>query len=353
MRKLNHYISLTLLRTIFIVCLFFIGLAIFLALVNESRDIGKGEYDLFAAVRYVMLSIPNQLYQLFPSAGLLGSLLGLGLLAHHGELIGMRACGVSTAQLSKIVLRIAIILTIFVTLLAEWINPQALHLAQTEKTLAKSSGQALATAHGLWIRDQDYFIHIKTVSTPKQLESVSIYQLDADFRLKSATFAQSAHYHNGVWQLQQVARSIITPQRVYVSHLPTEILHVSLDPTILKVATVEPEEMSLFKLYLYIKYLEKNKLSNESYEYVFWSRVMQPLVTIVMTMLAIPFIFGPLRQVSLGLRIVAGVCIGFAFHLMHSFLGPFAVVYAIPPVLASIVPIVLGISLGVFFSRKI
>ena len=52
---------------------------------------------------YVLLLLPRFSYELFPVAVLLGSLIGLGGLASHSELIAMRAAGVS---LSRIVLAV-------------------------------------------------------------------------------------------------------------------------------------------------------------------------------------------------------------------------------------------------------
>ncbi len=49
----------------------------------------------------------------------------------------------------------------------------------------------------------------------------------------------------------------------------------------------------------------------------FWQRLAQPFTTLVMMMLAIPFIFGPLRSSTMGLRFIAGALMGFGFHMIN------------------------------------
>lgn len=51
--------------------------------------------------------------------------------------------------------------------------------------------------------------------------------------------------------------------------------------------------------------------SNGSYWLAFWTKVLQPLVTAALVLMAISFIFGPLRSATLGQRVFTGVLVGF------------------------------------------
>ena len=68
----------------------------------------------------------------------------------------------------------------------------------------------------------------------------------------------------------------------------------------------------------------------------FWSRLFQPLMTLIMVFIAIPFIFGPLRSVSIGLRLLSGITVGLIFYIMNQFVASFGLAYQIQPVIASI-----------------
>jgi len=82
-------------------------------------------------------------------------------------------------------------------------------------------------------------------------------------------------------------------------------------------------------------------------EFDFWQRLFQPLATLVMICLAVPFIFGPLRTGTMGLRILSGVIVGFGFYILNQFFGPFSMVYQFPPLLAAGLPTLLFATLGV------
>ena len=62
--------------------------------------------------------------------------------------------------------------------------------------------------------------------------------------------------------------------------------------------------------------------------------------------------FGPLRDGSLGLRIVAGVMTGVLFRLSQDLLGPASLVYGFPPVYAAATPVALCLALGLLLLRR-
>ena len=101
------------------------------------------------------------------------------------------------------------------------------------------------------------------------------------------------------------------------------------------------EQESVIRLYHTIHYRYESGLQTGQYVFAFWQRVIQPLTTDIMICLGVPFIFGLLRQANMGLRILTGVIIGFAFYMLNQFFGPFAMVYQIPPVIAALMPTVL------------
>jgi 2,3-bisphosphoglycerate-independent phosphoglycerate mutase len=85
MKLLTRYIAKTVITTTLLVFGILVGLDFVLEFLNEFNSIGKGEYGVMQALLQVILVIPNDLYRLFPIIGLLGSLLGLGMLATHSE----------------------------------------------------------------------------------------------------------------------------------------------------------------------------------------------------------------------------------------------------------------------------
>lgn len=53
-----------------------------------------------------------------------------------------------------------------------------------------------------------------------------------------------------------------------------------------------------------------------------WSKIFQPLSVAVMMLMALSFIFGPLRSVPMGVRVVTGISFGFIFYVLDQIFGP-------------------------------
>jgi lipopolysaccharide export system permease protein len=119
MKILQGYINRTLSHTIGLVILLFMGIDVFILLAGQLHDYSAGNYGVLQAFIFVALSLPVQLYHLFPMAAFIGVLLGMGLLDSHSEILVMRAAGVSSQQLLMMVLRTGFILMLIATLIGE------------------------------------------------------------------------------------------------------------------------------------------------------------------------------------------------------------------------------------------
>lgn len=352
MKLLNRYIVQTLMSMTFIVAVAIMGLDFFIQLLGEFSEFGKGNYHLINGIGYVLLNMPSDFYQLFPMMGLIGSMLGLGLLAGHSELIIMRTSGMSMLQLIKAVMYAILIMVAISTVLGEWIGPLASHQAIVNKSIDKSGGQGIATQQGVWLRDQNNFIHIEEVTTPTQILGITQYAFNQQRQLSTVSFAASGQYQQNQWNMQDVTQSVIGSD-IKAIHMAHAIWTMQLNPLILKLATVDPTDMTLPKLYRYNSYRKANALEYAHSALIFWQRIAQPLATMVMMLLAIPFIFGPLRTVTMGLRLVAGIVVGFSFFLFNQFFGPLSLVYNLPPLLAALIPTTLFGGFGLWLLLKI
>ena len=354
MKILHKYIGWTVIKLTLLVLLVILGVDFFITLVSELSSIGQGNYGLVQALQYSLLSLPSNLYALFPTVGLLGSLLGLGLLAASSELVVMRTAGVSVFSIVFAVLKAALLLIVVVTLIGELVAPAAQQLADREKLLAESGGQAAETTQGLWFKSGNDFINVSRVTNKLVLVGVRQYEFDDQHRLVSTLTAKKALQENGRWWLYNVQQSRINAddsiQAFTYSKLPWR---VTINARILGVSMDNASEMNLVRLYHYITYQHRNGLSASNYSLAFWQRMLQPLATLIMIFLAIPFIFGPLRSVTMGVRIVTGAMIGLIFYLLNQFFGPVSLVYQIPPVVGASLPIILFAILALLSVRRV
>jgi lipopolysaccharide export system permease protein len=348
MNILNKYIGRHILGSIVMVFLLLLGIESFLELASELKDVGKGNFNFLQALMNVPFKLPTDMYELFPMAALIGSLMGLGRLANQSELIVMMAAGLSHWQIIRALLQAALVLLLLVSILGEGLAPKAEQYAKHSKAVALSGGQTLTTEAGVWFRDGLNFIFVRDILKNNQLVDITRYKFNANYQLALVSHAQIGFYREGDWYFQGVTQSDLGGQQIVGQFFPVQKWEITVDKRLMGIMKTYPKQMSLPKLYSYIRYRNKNDLGASLYEFAFWKRVTQPLATLVMIFLAAPFIFGPLRTVSMGLRIVTGVIVGFSFYILNQFLGPMSQVYQIPAVMAALVPTLAFALFGTF-----
>lgn len=349
MKILHRYIAKTILSASAVVIFAVLGLTFFFGLLGELRDIGTGDYGVTQAIIHVILKLPHDLYQFIPMLVLLGGVLGLGLLSANHELVVMRTSGVSMQKIIGAVLSAAIILIVIATLVGEGIAPRAISMADKQKNSAENEGQAVATASGVWVHEGNNFIHIDRVIGRHHLEGVKRYEFDAQHHLLNAYYAKELDLQNGKWLLHDLVKTSFKEDQTVSTVIPSGVWDFELNPHLVSVGMVEPEELSLAKLATYSDQLIKNGSQASRFQIEFWKRVFQPLTTLVMILLAIPFVFGAPRSVTMGWRILFGVITGFVFYILNSFLGQFSIVYQVSPMLAAIMPTLLFAGGGYLF----
>lgn len=352
MKIIDRYLGRTIISTTLSVLGILLVLFSLIKLIAETRDIGYGHYTLGSAFYYVLLTLPSQFYSFFPVAILLGTILGLSVLAKHSELMILHSNGVSLYQMAWSLIKATLLMVFLTILIGEGLAPRAARLAENHKAFLTTQGQTLMTQQGaVWIRDGHNYLYIQSILDPTHLNKVSRYRFDDNNNLLEASFAKQVNYEGNVWNAYEIAKSIISLNKIQTQHSVHEIWSFSFSPKLLNISIIKPEEMSLRQLNDYIRYRRKNLLNISQYSLAFWQRVLQPAAIWVMLCLAIPFTFKHLRTLATSLRTIAGVAVGFGFYLLNDFFGPFAIVYQWPPFLAALLPILIFMFIAIILMR--
>lgn len=353
MKIVDRHIGLVIIYATLMVLLVLLGMQIFIGFIAQMGSIGSGNYDVFSALLYVIETLPKEVYSFFPMVGLLGSLLGLGYLASNSELIVLRASGMSLWQITWSVLKAAIFLLIIMTIIGEFLAPYSNSFAINQKAIAESGGAIIKTIRGLWMRRRNDFIHINEVQPGKHLKGISQYIIGDDHHLQQASYASDATYQNDTWVLNNIEQTNFNGNQVSTQKISQQPWSIKIDPDLLHFSMVDPNAISLVHLQQLLHFQRIHGLEEGNYALVFWQRIFQPLATLVMIFLAIPFIFGPLRSSAMGSRILIGIVVGFVFYLLNQFFGPFSVVYQIPPVIGALAPILLFCIIAFYLLRRV
>lgn len=309
-------------------------------------------YNAWQALLYVMWGAPRYLYEILPIAALIGAVLGLGTLASNSELVIMRSIGISLWRIVGWVIRSALILVILSFALSEWVIPYTNEQAKSVKD--HRSVSALGEVNGYWTREGQRFIYIDYANAQGQLKHVQVVDFDEGYHLKGVlNAAQGQFVKDGDWNLERVSQVDILPQGnatlVNAAQLP---LSLALQPKYVHMVTIDPEDLSPSQLISFMSYMQEYSQVPKTYKLAFWQKVASPFALIALVVIACSFIFGPLRQQSMGFRLVIALFIGLSFFYLQDFLGYASLVYSPSPAWFVFVPIILMMLVGGYLLRR-
>jgi len=350
-RKIDRYVMSTVGAAIFLVMLVVLSLDLIFAFIAELEDT-RNDYQTFEALLYVLLTLPRRIYEYLPLGAFMGCLVGLGTMASSSELTVIRAAGVSVKRIVWSAMKPALLVVLLGVVIGEYVAPPSERLAQSQKAVALGAGGNVASASGIWHREGDTFIHLNAVQPNGVLHGVSLFRFNDERWLVSASFAERGIYLGDHWQLQNMTTTKLSETETSREKKGSVRWESGLSPEVLSVLIVDAEDLSIQGLYTYASYLDEQGLNAANYWLAFWKKVLMPLGTAVMVIVAISFVFGPLRSVTMGFRVFTGLIVGLLFKYMQDLLGPMSVVFGFNPAIAILLPIAISAVAGALLMRR-
>ena len=317
MNTLDRYLY----RTVLLYSLMAMGVlltlgALFL-FISQQGDIGVGSYSASEAFLFTLLNLPQQAFELLPIGALIGALMGLGNLAAGSELVVTRASGVSVWRIAWPVGLAGLTMGLVMYGLGEYAAPPLAQFAKREKTTDKLADVSFAGSSSAWVKDGNRILRVQTGEADRAFGGVSVFELDGPNKLRFIERAARISVADpGNWSLHDVTTSTFSKDRVVGETSAQTSMHSSVDPEFLGLAATDPQLLTLHGLASYIDHLKRNSLETKVYEIGYWSRIARLFAVTVVTLLALPFVFGPLRTTGAGTRTVIGVLLGVVFFLI-------------------------------------
>lgn len=334
-----------------------LALAVLLALtavvgfVEELDSVGRGSYGIGEATEFVLLTLPRHAFVLFPLAAVIGALVGLGGLAASSELAVVRASGVSVARIVGSVLKGGLALVVVAVLIGEVVAPYCERFAEARRATA------LEVSHGrgggYWIRQGDRFVNAVRVRPDGDVEDMYIYEIDSEGALRTVTHARHARYREAAWTLESVRRSDVSTGGVVTRFAPRVEWATSFGPDLVRLASTRLESLSGRALVRYIDYLRDNRLETATYELALWTKIVYPLATGVMIVLAVPLVLGRLGGTGIGNRILVGCLIAVSFHVVNEISGKIGLVYGLSPPASAFAPTLMFLAVGAWLLSRV
>lgn len=351
MHKIDGYVMRTVGGAMFLVMVVVLSLDVIFAFIAELEDT-RNDYTTLQALWYVFLTLPRRIYDYLPLGAFMGCLVGLGAMASSSELTVIRAAGVSLKRIVWSAMKPALVVVMVGVAIGEYVAPHSERIAQSQKAVALGAGSNVASAEGVWHREGNTFMHLNAVQPNGVLHGVSLFQFDDQRQLQVASFARRAIYQGDHWLLEEVTSTTIEDDRTVRDQSARLRWDTGLSPDVLSVLIVKPENLSMTGLFTYASYLGEQGLSAAPYWLAFWKKALMPLGTAVMVLVAMSFVFGPLRSVTMGFRVFTGLLVGLLFKYMQDLLGPMSMVYGFNPMIAVLAPIIINGIVGAVLMRR-
>jgi len=355
------YVGKILFGTVLLSWAVLLGLDTVLAVVSEMSDVGKGDYTFAKAVVDILLTVPYRAYNLFPTAAVIGTLMGLGQLAASSELTALRALGLSRRRLGLAVAIALSVLTALMVLNGETLSPWGQRRADALKASAKTRDMIVAQYSGLWAREGNTFLNAQTGQDRTrgrehwlELRDVRLYEFDDAGRLESIAHAGTAEHRPGGWLLHNVTRTYFDERSVTQTDVMEERWNSKLDDTALSASVTRPGALPSSDLRSGIEYRKRNGLEASEFEENYWGRWFYPLNVLALCLAAVPFAFGSLRSGGLGKRLFIGIVFALGFWLLQTQFVKLAGVYKFDYRIAYLIPpaVMLAVSAALFRRRS-
>lgn len=355
MRILRRYVARQVFAAtalVFASLLFLFG---FFDFIQELSDVGRGNYRVPLAALYVALSLPGRAYEILPVAALIGTLFALSQLVVNSEYTVMRVSGMSMRNMAVSLARIGITLSVLTFLLGEVVAPLTERAAQGLRLKATTSSVvAQAFRSGLWVKDANKFVNVSRIMPETVIHDVHVYEFDDRFRLHTISHAARGEYQrDDLWILHDVVQTRFDGSTTSVNEIAQWEWHSVLNPSILNVLMVVPEQMSLWDLYAYLEHLRSNRQETARYEIALWQKIIYPFAVLVMMVLALPFANFEVRSGGVGARIFTGIMLGLGFHLANRLFGHLGLLNAWPPLFSAITPMLGFLAAAIWMMHKV
>jgi LPS export ABC transporter permease LptG/LPS export ABC transporter permease LptF len=346
---LDRYVVVSYLRAFALAFVALIGLFYIAAFLDHSDKVFKGQATWLTLVTYFVYQTPEYVYYVIPLSVLLATLVTIGLLTKNSEIIVMKACGISLYRVALPLLLCALAAgaTLFAleqSILGPWTR-RAYAIRHVMRGLPPQTFDVLERQ---WLAGTNGDIYHYAYFDPRkqQLAQLSIYQFEGQMsRLERRVFAERAMFlrsrnpaQPGEWHAEQGW------VREFASNGDTERFssfaesRLAMEPaSYFETQQPEPKYMSYSQLKAYVARLRSSGFDVGEQEVALARKISFPFVTLIMTLLAVPFAVTTGRRGAM-YGIGAGIVLAIAYWVAISVFGALGSGGLVAPSLAAWAP---------------
>ena len=208
-KVINKYIIFGFLKIVFNVVLVFLCLGVILNLFEEIEFFKDLNEDIFLPFILTLMYVPNLLIQLLPFIIFISSMWYLISIKSNTDLISLKIFGYSNL---RVITLLSITSLFFGLIVLFTVNPLTSSMVKYyEKTKAKYAKDidhlVTINKNGVWIKEgekNNFRIISATKLVDENLYNITIYEIDAQYKIKTRIEAEKADISNNIWVLDRV-----------------------------------------------------------------------------------------------------------------------------------------------------
>jgi LPS export ABC transporter permease LptF/LPS export ABC transporter permease LptG len=349
-----------------------VGIFYISTLIDLADKLFGGVAPLGLLLRYFYFATPQFVYFIIPLAALLATLVTIGLLTKNSELIVMRACGISLYRSSLPLFLFALLFSGALFGLQEYVLADANREAGRLNDIIRGHPpQTFGFLNRQWIIGKSGDIYRYEFFDPhvNQFGKLSMFHLnESTWKLDALTYAKNAAlvkhagadgqpvlmwmaYNGWTRQFSTVRRRKVV--QATVKYAPFAERAISLEPpAYFKTDNPESDRMTYGELKRYIIELQASGYHVVPYMVQLQRKVAFPFVTLIMTLLAVPFAVTTGRSGAV-YGIGAALVLGLTYWTMLSIFGAMGAGGWISPMLGAWAPNILFGAAAVYLLLRV
>jgi lipopolysaccharide export system permease protein len=358
MKIRDRYIAKTLLSYTLVVLLVWISIYSFFNFLTELNDVGQESYTILSAIKYIIFKIPEVTYSQALPIILLGCVLGMGHLATTNQLLIFRISGASILRITVLTIKNALIIVIAIITIGELFAPMSSNFAELGRSNSLGKDLISTSQEGFWIRDGENFINVKKNIDGKVFSGITVIKVNSSNKIESVIKSENAVFDGNSLNMSDTEIFSISDEgffdnislKEHTSYNKT----VTFDQNLIDSLEKKPKDLTTWTIIKQIQFLSDNKLRSEIFEVELYKRLIKPVTLIAMILLAMLFIFGSTRDITLGRKIFFGVALGLSFEMLSRIASAMSLSFDFNPLMSAVLPsaLVLLISITLLIQKS-
>jgi len=295
----------------------------FIDLFDKVQRFLKFQASLGLILTYSLLQLPTTIFFLMPVTVLLSTLLTLGSLSKHREILAMKSCGVNLFSAIAPLFLIPFGISLFLLSSNLSFIPYTVERTKIIKAslIEHKPMKTVFRQDRLWLKqDPRTMMNIGLFdSVQGVMYDVTIYKLSKTFTLEQTIEAKELRYDGQQWIiLSGIQRTFHDDGTIDIITIQNQTIALDEHPADFQQLDLSEDAMQFTVLKRYINRLHRNGYQTSRYAVELHRKLAAPFMSFIMGLVAIPMGLMGTKGISIAKGIGLSLLIGFCYWILYS-----------------------------------